>query len=193
MLGLLLGFIDQTARRHGPISIKTLRTQCHEGRRATRRAIRFPAPHRLARVRVESSGCRLQSEGIDPSSADLSNREGSTPAKLSGAMKRDDLTMQMALGEPQLPRRRFAAARGAFLGWSSGVRSSRLITSARTREQSGRRAFAAELLAPSEYVRRRAGGSAIFMFRVEEIASELEVSPAVVKWQAQKAACSGCR
>jgi hypothetical protein len=54
------------------------------------------------------------------------------------------------------------------------------------REQSGRRAFAAELLAPSEYVRRRAGGSAISMFCVKEIASELEVSPAVVKWQAQK-------
>lgn len=100
-------------------------------------------------------------------------------------MKRDDVTMHMALGEPQLPRRRFAAARGAFLGWSSGVGSSRLITSARTREQSGSRAFAAELLAPFEYVRRRAGGSAISMYRVEEIASELEVSPAVVKWQAQ--------
>jgi hypothetical protein len=73
----------------------------------------------------------------------------------------------------------------AFLGWSSGSRASRLITSARTREQQGCRAFAAELLAPSDYIQRRAGGSAISMFRIEEIAADLEVSPAVVKWQAQ--------
>jgi hypothetical protein len=123
--------------------------------------------------------------GIDPTNADLPGLEGSIAARLSGGMRRGDSSMNMALSEPQLPRRRFAAARGAFLGWSGGAGSSHLITSARTRDQQASRAFAAELLAPFDYIRRKAGGSAISMFRVEEIADELEVSPAVVKWQAQ--------
>jgi hypothetical protein len=121
--------------------------------------------------------------GIDPSQPDLSGADGST-AKLSGGLQRHDMMiLHMALAEPQLPRRRFAAARGAFLGWSSDI-PSHLITAARTREQQASRAFAAELLAPIDFIRRKAGGSAISMYRVEEIATELEVSPAVVKWQA---------
>ncbi len=125
--------------------------------------------------------------GIDPAASDASGLidvEAAT-AKLFGGMKRNDGTMQMALGDPDLPRRRFAAARGAFLGWSSGTSCSHLITTARTREQQASRAFAAELLAPFDYIRRRAGGSAVSMYRIEEIARELEVTAAVVGWQAQ--------
>jgi hypothetical protein len=121
---------------------------------------------------------------IDPSTADVSTLESPTAARLSGGMQRADLIMHMALADSHLPRRRFAAARGAFLGWSSEAISSHLITSARTRKQQASRAFAAEMLAPFEYIRTRAGGAAISMFRVEEIADELEVSPAVVRWQA---------
>jgi hypothetical protein len=125
--------------------------------------------------------------GIDPSSSHVSDLTAfeSAAARLSGGMKRNDATMQIALGESELPRRRFAAARGTFLGWSSGTSCSHLITTARTREQQASRAFAAELLAPFDYIRRRAGGSAVSMFRIEEIARELDVTPAVVKWQAQ--------
>jgi hypothetical protein len=122
--------------------------------------------------------------GIDPSTADVSILESPTAARLSGGMRRDDMIMRMALADPNLQRRRFAAARGAFLGWSSEAVSSHLITSARTRKQQASRAFAAEMLAPFDYIRTRAGGTAISMYRVEEIANELEVSPAVVKWQA---------
>jgi hypothetical protein len=121
---------------------------------------------------------------IDPSTADVSAHESPIAARLSGGMRRDDLIMHMALADPDLPRRRFGAARGAFLGWSSGDASSHLITSARTRKQQASRKFAAEILAPADYIRTRAGGTAISMFRVGEIANELEVSPAVVKWQA---------
>jgi hypothetical protein len=125
--------------------------------------------------------------GIDPDASDASGSidvEAAT-ARLFGGMKRNDGTMQMALGDPDLSRRRFAAARGAFLGWSSGTSCSHLITTARTREQQASRAFAAELLAPFDYIRRMAGGSAVSMYRIEEIARELEVTPAVVGWQAQ--------
>jgi hypothetical protein len=125
--------------------------------------------------------------GIDPSSSDVSDLVPFEAAveRLSGGVKRNDATMQIAIGEPESPRRRFAAARAAFLGWSSGASCSHLITTARTREQQASRAFAAELLAPIDYIRRRAGGSAVSMYRVEDIARELDVTPAVVKWQAQ--------
>lgn len=126
--------------------------------------------------------------GIDPDASDASGviDDELATTRLSGGMKRQDDTMQIALAEPDLPRRRFAAARGAFLGWSSGMSSSsHLITTARTRDQQASRAFAAELLAPSDYIRGRAGGSAISTYRVEEIARELDVTPAVVRWQAQ--------
>jgi len=125
--------------------------------------------------------------GIDPNSSDGPDLSDSEPAvaRLSGGMKRSNGTMQIALSEREFPRRRFAAARGTFLGWSSGTSSAHLITTARTRAQQASRAFAAELLAPIDYIRRKAGGSAVSMFRLEEIARELDVTPAVVKWQAQ--------
>lgn len=123
--------------------------------------------------------------GVDPSKIDVTGLEGATAARLSGGMQREDRIMHMALGEPQLARRRFAAARAIFLGWVCGSHSSRLITGARTRDQQMSRAFAAELLAPIDYIRRHAGGPAISMYRIEEIAAELGVSPAVVRWQAR--------
>ena len=124
--------------------------------------------------------------GVDPSPSDITDLAfDPTAERLSGGVKRNDATMQIALNEPEPPRRRFAAARAAFLGWSSGTSCSHLITTARTREQQASRAFAAELLAPFDYIRRRAGGSAVSMYRVEDIARELGVTPAVVKWQAQ--------
>jgi hypothetical protein len=123
--------------------------------------------------------------GIDPSVIDITGLEGSAAARLSGGMQRENRIMHMALGEPQLARRRFAAARAIFLGWACGDHSARLITGARTRDQQMSRAFAAELLAPIDYIRRHAGGPVISMYRIEEIASKLGVSPAVVRWQAR--------
>jgi hypothetical protein len=93
--------------------------------------------------------------------------------------------MQMVLADRDLPQRRFAASRATFIGSVSNHQTSRLITNARIRDQQASRAFAAELLAPWDYIRSRAGGSAISGYRVEEISSELEVSSAVVRWQAK--------
>jgi hypothetical protein len=129
---------------------------------------------------------------FDKMGIDASSRDGSylsdfelTVARLSGGVTRSNGTMQIALSERDLARRRFAAARGAFLGWSSEAPSSHLVTTARTRIQQASRAFAAELLAPFDYIRSQAGGSAVSTFRLEEIARDLDVTPAVVKWQAQ--------
>jgi hypothetical protein len=64
--------------------------------------------------------------------------------------------------------------------------ASRLVTRARTREQQASRAFAAEMVAPIGYIRRRGGGQgALSSSRVEELARELQVSTQVVMYQAQ--------
>ncbi|HEY6467086.1 MAG TPA: hypothetical protein VIY69_13895 [Candidatus Acidoferrales bacterium] len=84
------------------------------------------------------------------------------------------------------PHRRFAAARAAFIAWTAPEKSSRLITRARTRDQQASRAFAAEMLAPIGYIRKRLGsGSPVSSYRIDGVATELNVSPQVVEFQAR--------
>jgi hypothetical protein len=93
--------------------------------------------------------------------------------------------MKVALGEPREAQRRFTAARATFLGWIEGDKAKRFVTGARTRSQQASRAFAAELLAPISYIQSRTGGRTISTYRIDEIADDLHVSPAVVRYQAQ--------
>jgi hypothetical protein len=105
--------------------------------------------------------------------------------RLAGAFARDDESMSIALGETGEAQRRFTAARATFLGWVGESRAKRFVTGARTRTQQASRAFAAELLAPISYIQSRTGGGSISTYRIDEIADELRISPAVVRYQAQ--------
>jgi hypothetical protein len=115
-----------------------------------------------------------------------SPNEASAANRVSGALAREGSVIRVALPDQPIPQRRFATARAAFLGWSAHGDASRLVTNARTRDQQASRAFAAELLAPIKYIRGRiGGGNSVSSFRITDIAEELNVSSAVVKWQAQ--------
>jgi hypothetical protein len=116
-----------------------------------------------------------------PRTSDVSNEL----PPVSGAVKREATDLRFVLAEERVPQRRFAAARGAFLGWAAQQRTSRLVTSARTRDQQASRAFAAELLAPIAYIRSKARNRLVSTHRIDEIADELCVSPMVVRYQAQ--------
>jgi hypothetical protein len=106
--------------------------------------------------------------------------------EVEGAVERDKLVARMAVvRRKDIPQRRFATARGIFLAWGAGENDARLITRSHTREQQASRAFAAELLAPIDFIRRAAGSGPISEFRVKKIADELNVSAAVVAFQAQ--------
>jgi hypothetical protein len=114
--------------------------------------------------------------------------EGTTGAasRVSGILNRHEEVMKLAIVEQSVPQRRFSASRAAFIAWSARRDGSRLVTGARTREQQASRAFAAEMLAPIRFIRQRTGGSrTISSYRIADLAEELNVSPAVVKWQAQ--------
>lgn len=104
--------------------------------------------------------------------------------QISAAMRREDLELRVALTSQSIAQQRFAAVRAAFMGWTGPASSTRLITAAKTRKQQASRAFAAQLLAPIEFIRARSLNQNLNMSRVTELAEKLNVSPSVVKYQA---------
>lgn len=103
-----------------------------------------------------------------------------------GAEEGPNAKVRLALSEGRSQQRKFAAARSIFLAWSRENKAAgRLVTSARTRDQQASRAFAAELLAPIEFIKSRSGARYVSTYRLDEIAQELQVSSAVVRYQAQ--------
>lgn len=102
-----------------------------------------------------------------------------------GAEEGPNATVHLAFSEAREQQRRFSAARAIFLAWSRENKATgRLVTAARTREQQASRAFAAELLAPIAYIKSRSNASYVSTYRLDEIARELQVSSAVVRYQA---------
>jgi len=79
----------------------------------------------------------------------------------------------------------FSAARASFLAWVSGD-SSRLITTARTRQQRASRAFGAELLAPAAFLKKRLGRDQdVSPFTLDKVSNEIGVASTIVRLQAQ--------
>jgi len=123
--------------------------------------------------------------GLDPTAGTHVAADETIVGQVSAAIERRDASLRVVLAGAQERQRRFAAARAAFLGWSTESGASRLVTRARTREQQASRAFAAEMLAPIAYIRRNAGGGTISAWRIEELADDLGVAAQVVQYQAQ--------
>lgn len=125
--------------------------------------------------------------GIDPSTLSAVPSDDSAEGLITAGFKRQDRDTRIAVVGDSDRHRRFAAARAAFIAWTAPEKSSRLITRARTRDQQASRAFAAEMLAPIGYIRRRVGGGhlPVSSYRIEDIADELNVSPNVVQYQAR--------
>ena len=107
---------------------------------------------------------------------------------ITGAVDRRDSVMRVALIEDDdIARRRFAGARAAFLAWSGNQGAARLITDARTRDQQASRAFAAEILAPTSFVKSKAVNGVLSLVRSRELAQTLGVSSMVIENQAKNA------
>jgi len=112
--------------------------------------------------------------------------ETGVSALISGAVERVENNMRIALAGSNRAHRKFAAARSAFLAWSDGRNSSRLLTSARTRDQQASRAFAAELLAPAKYLKKRLGKrSEVSPFTLDKISEEIGIASTIVRYQAK--------
>jgi hypothetical protein len=99
-------------------------------------------------------------------------------------MSRDDKNMKLAFSSGT--DREFAAARASFLAWLSDDRDSRLVTTARTRQQRASRAFGAELLAPAGYLKKRLGKEKdVSPFMLDKVSNDIGVASTIVRWQAQ--------
>lgn len=87
---------------------------------------------------------------------------------------------------PKVPARlrRSTLCRGAYRAWKTSEGDSSAVTTAVTQEQQASRAFAAELLAPAEWLRERAGANGLTPSDVEEIAGENICPEQTVIWQA---------
>jgi hypothetical protein len=112
--------------------------------------------------------------------------ETANSSLISGAVDREDGSMRLSLSGADQPHRKFAAARASFLAWSPDRSSSRLVTTARTRDQRASRAFAAELLAPSKFLKKLLGDRTdVSPFTLDKIAGGIGIAPTVVHYQAR--------
>ena len=105
---------------------------------------------------------------------------------ISGAEERENEDMRLSIVGSNIPNRKFAAARAAFLAWSRAEKSSRLVTTARTRDQQASRAFAAELLVPEKYLHKKLGAKTeVSRSELDKLSEAMGVSPPVVHYQAR--------
>lgn len=126
---------------------------------------------------------RLQ---FDPNFGIEVGRDAANISLISGAVSREDDAMLVSLAGTNPAHRKFAGARAAFLAWSPSKKDSRLVTSGRTRDQQASRAFAAELLAPAKYLKKRLGNRGeVSPFTLDKISEEMGIAPTVVHYQAK--------
>jgi hypothetical protein len=108
----------------------------------------------------------------------------STVFPIQGATSRLDKTIKLALSSGT--DKEFSVARASFLAWTSGDHESRLVTTARTRQQRASRAFGAELLAPADYLKKRLGREKdVSPFTLDKVSGEIGVASTIVRLQAK--------
>lgn len=122
--------------------------------------------------------------GIDPRATVDIGSPVSTVFPIQGAVSRDQKQVRLALSTGT--DKEFSAARASFLAWVGGESDSRLVTTARTRQQRASRAFGAELLAPAAYLRKRLGKDRdVSPFTLDKVSSDIGVASTIVRLQAQ--------
>jgi hypothetical protein len=105
-----------------------------------------------------------------------------------GAVARSNGKVNVALLQDDLAKRRFSAARAAYLAWVSEAQSRRLVTNAVTRDQQASRSFAAEILIPQAHLLSLAGPKkTLHMEQLHEAAQSRKVMPDVAIKQATNA------
>lgn len=140
----------------------------------------FGIPHDNPNGRTEF----FQKLGFDPTKVQDIGAPVSNQFPIQAAMQRNSDQMKLALSSGT--DKEFSAARASFLAWAGDKENSRLVTTARTREQRASRAFAAELLAPAAYLKKRLGRDLdVSPFTLDKISAEIGVTSTIVRLQAE--------
>lgn len=106
------------------------------------------------------------------------------PAIVSALIERHDKTARIATVARTAREQRFKACTAAYIAWASNPGEDRAVTPAFTRLQQAGRAFAAELLAPQQYLQGRAPSHGFTSDGIEQIAGDLVCPYETVVWQA---------
>lgn len=107
------------------------------------------------------------------------------PSSIEGLLRRASHYMQVGVQKRLPTQRRFHACRAIYLAWHSIDGQEAGITVAKTRRQQASRAFAAELLAPAELLRERAGQHGLTPDDIGVIANEFGCPESVLTRQAE--------
>jgi hypothetical protein len=106
------------------------------------------------------------------------------PKEMSGFMHRTNGVAHIGTIASSARQRHFRVCSAAFLAWCSDPGDLRAGTGAMTRRQQASRAFAAEMVAPVDYLVERAGASGFTDDDIEEEAGKLIAPHDTVMWQA---------
>ncbi len=109
----------------------------------------------------------------------------SAPPSIEALTQRVDGTMRAEVVGGSARRNRFRAYHATYLAWYCRNGEEAAATIATTRRQQASRAFAAEMLAPAEELKERAGNTGLTYDDIERIAGEFICPQEVVIRQAQ--------
>jgi hypothetical protein len=110
-----------------------------------------------------------------------------SPPSVSALVARESSIARIATVARSAREQRFKACAAAYIAWGAIPGEDRATTPAFTRRQQASRAFAAELLAPREYLRGRAPPHGFTSDQIQDMAGELICPFETVVWQAHHA------
>lgn len=109
----------------------------------------------------------------------------SAPASIEGVAQNQKNEIRTTIPARSFRQRRFRLCRSVYLGWRAGSGNDAAATTADTWRQQASRAFAAELLAPAELLKERAGTAGLTQDDVEGLAEELACPVMAIIHQAE--------
>jgi hypothetical protein len=112
------------------------------------------------------------------------------PAPMTGLVHRSNGVAHIGTVARSARQRRFRACAAAYIAWLSESGDVRAGTVALTRQQQASRAFAAEIVAPRQYLFERAGTAGLTEEDIEEEAGKLMAPYETVLWQAWRGGVS---
>lgn len=117
--------------------------------------------------------------------ADAERLQDYNPSAVEGLARRQGSEIRIAVPARSTRQQRFRMCRATYLAWRAGPEADVAATPAETWRQQASRAFAAELLAPSDLLKQRFGRSGLNARSIERLADEWQCPPRTIAHQAQ--------
>ncbi len=111
--------------------------------------------------------------------------ENSPDDAVEGVIRRQKGELRALVAARSARQRRFRTCLAVYLGWRAGSNGDAAATGAITWRQQASRAFGAELLAPANLLKERAGKGGLTQLSVDRLASEWMCPPQAIVHQAQ--------